>query len=439
MCPDPVAILQNLVRFDTTNPPGDEAPCMAYISQLMRDAGIEPTILARDERRPNLLARLPGRGEASPILLYGHVDVVPVSGQTWTHPPFCGEIIEGQIWGRGTLDMKGGVAMMICAFLRAWGERARPPRDVILAVLSDEEVDGEFGARFLVDRHPEYFEGVRYAIGEGGGYSAWIAGRKFYPIMVAEKQFCALRATVSGPAGHGSIPARGGTMAKLAQVLRRIDRHRLPVHITPVTQEMLRAIARALPFPAGAVFRLLLTPVLTDRILDLLGRRGELLNPLLHNTVSPTIVRGGEAINVIPGQVKLELDGRLLPGFTPHQALRELGQLLGPEVMLEVTHYNPGPPPPDMSQFGTLADILREIDPQGIPIPYLSPAVTDGRHFARLGIQTYGFLPVDLPDGLTSTIHAADERIPVTAVGPGAEAVYQVIQRLGASTEGHPG
>jgi acetylornithine deacetylase/succinyl-diaminopimelate desuccinylase-like protein len=232
----PAEILQHLIRFNTTNPPGNEVTCIRYINDLLQTAGIETTILAKDDNRPNLIARIPGNGTAPPLLLQGHVDVVTTAKQAWDHDPFAGEIMDGYVWGRGALDMKGGVAMMLAAFLRAHAEGTELPGDLIFTALSDEEDGGDYGVKFLVEQHPEQFEGVRYAIGEFGGFSMVVAGQKFYPIMVAEKQTCWLKLTVRGPAGHGSRPLRGGAMAKLAHILQTLDKNQLPVHITPVAR-----------------------------------------------------------------------------------------------------------------------------------------------------------------------------------------------------------
>lgn len=158
--------------------------------------------------------------------------MVSTAHQAWAHPPFAGEIAGGFIWGRGALDMKGGVAMMVSAFLRAHLEQADLPGDLLLLILVDEENFGDYGARFIVEQHRELFSGVRRAIGEFGGFSLNVGGRRFYPIQVAEKQACWMRATLRGPAGHGSMPVRGGAMAKLGRVLQRLDRYRLPVRIT---------------------------------------------------------------------------------------------------------------------------------------------------------------------------------------------------------------
>lgn len=168
---NPVTLLQKLVQFDTTNPPGNESECISFINRLLTLAGVETRIITKSPERPNLTARLPGQGNAAPLMLYGHVDVVTTEKQRWRHPPFEGKLADGYVWGRGTLDMKGGVAMMLAAFLRAKAENITPPGDIVLAVLSDEEAGGDFGARFLVEQHPEEFAGMCHAMGPGPGWT----------------------------------------------------------------------------------------------------------------------------------------------------------------------------------------------------------------------------------------------------------------------------
>jgi acetylornithine deacetylase/succinyl-diaminopimelate desuccinylase-like protein len=431
----PVELLRQLIRFDTTNPPGNERVCIEWIDGLLRDGGYETEMLAKDPERPNLLARLEGRGEAPSLLLQGHVDVVPVAGQDWQHPPFEGQLVDGWVWGRGALDMKGGIAMMLAAFLRAKAEGLTPPGDVLFFALSDEEAGGDYGARFLVEEHAGLFDDVRYALGEFGGFPLYVGRRRFYPIQVAEKQRCFTRAVVRGPGGHGALSMRGGTMAKLARFLRRLDRRRLPVHLTPVARRFLETMAESSPFPTGIILRGLLDPRLTDRTLALLGSKGRAFDPMLHNTVNATIVRGGEKINVIPSEVTVEMDGRLLPGYAPADMIAELRRLAGGDVEFEVISHDPGPSEPDMGLFEILSGILGEADPEGVPVPLLNPAFTDARFFSRLGIQTYGFLPMKLPAGFNfnETIHAADERIPAEALGFGADAIYKALERFGSA------
>lgn len=427
----PAELLQKLIQFDTTNPPGNESECIAFLNGLLTAAGIETRILAKSPERPNLIARLPGQGQAAPLLLYGHVDVVTTEKQQWQQPPFAGNQVDGYVWGRGALDMKGGIAMFVAAVLRAKAENMKPAGDIVLTIVSDEEAGGDFGAKFLVEEHPEAFAGIRYALGEFGGFTLSLGNRRFYPIQIAEKQICWLRVTLRGPGGHGSLPVRGGAMAKLSRLLQQLDKRRLPVHITPPVRLMFGEIGAALGGVSGLMMGQLLNPWLTDGILNLLGERGRLFAPLLHHTVSPTILQGSDKINVIPGEVAVELDGRLLPGFGPDDLVHEVRAIVGADVEIEVIRYDPGPAEPDMGLFDSLATILKEADPYGVPIPLLLSGVTDGRFFSRLGIQTYGFTPMLLPEGFnfTQTIHSADERIPVTAVEFGAHAVYQALQR----------
>jgi acetylornithine deacetylase/succinyl-diaminopimelate desuccinylase-like protein len=427
----PVELLQQLLRFDTSNPPGDERECIDWIRGLLEGIGCEVRIVAHEPQRPNLIARLPGRGTSPPLLLQGHVDVVAARGE-WQHGPFAGELADGYVWGRGALDMKGGVAMMLAAFMRAKAGGVQPPGDVILCLLADEEAGSDLGADFLVREHPQLFDGVRYSLGEFGGFTMDIAGRRFYPIMVAEKQICWTRASLRGPAGHGSMPIRGGSMGKLGRLLHRLDSRRLPVHVTPVARSMVEAIAADVPAALAVPLKGLLAPMLTDHLLDLFGERGRIFDPLLHNTVSATIVHGGEKINVVPDLVSLELDCRLLPGFAPEQIFAELRALSGVELEFEIARHDPVAAEPDLGMFDTLAATLRELDPSAKPVPMLLPGVTDGRFFSRLGIQTYGFLPMQLPAelGFMQLIHAPDERLPADAVEFGTAAIERVLARF---------
>jgi acetylornithine deacetylase/succinyl-diaminopimelate desuccinylase-like protein len=276
-----------------------------------------------------------------------------------------------------------------------------------------------------------------------------LAGRRFYPIQVAEKQTCQVRATVRGAGGHASLAARGGATAKLARLLQRLDEKRLPVHMTPVVQRMLEEIAGSLPSAAGPAARQavrstaglpgavtsLLRQFLGTQPVDLLidhgGDSARLLDPLLHNTAVPTIVRSGEKENVVPSQASVVIDGRLLPGQQPDDFLRELRDVVGPDVELEVAAFDEANWEVDYGLYPVLAGILSDLDTGATPIPMLLPAVTDGRLFGRLGIQSYGFLPLKLDPSFSfmDTIHAADERVPVEALEFGTRAMSELLTR----------
>ncbi len=435
--PTPTALLQKLIQIETINPPGNEARCIDYVDGLLQGAGIATTILGRTPERTNLIARLIGRGDAPPLLLYGHVDVVPVEGQDWSRDPFSGDLVDGYVWGRGAIDMKGADAMMLSVFLRAHAEGTDLPGDVILCLVSDEEDGGEYGARWLVENHPEQFEGVRYALGEGGGIRANLMGQAFYPIMLGEKRVVTMDLHFRGAGGHGAMRHPPGAMHALGQALRTLTTQRLPVHITPVAESMIRAMASALGEPVGAQMLALLDPAQTDAVLDQGGAALRSLDPLLHNMANPTRVSGGSADNVIPSDIKLTLDGRALPGISTETMLAEVRALIdAPDIEMTLRQDGPmAPDEPDMGLFHTLGSILTELDTGSHPVPYLVMGATDARFFNQLGIQTYGFMPMNLRDSdekLLSTMHAADERVPVSALEFGTQALWQALQRFGA-------
>jgi acetylornithine deacetylase/succinyl-diaminopimelate desuccinylase-like protein len=429
---EPVPILQQLIRLDTTNPPGNEAAAVHLVKDLVEASGIDAAVYAKDPSRPNLVARVPGTGDAPPLLLQGHVDVVPTTGQRWEHGPFSGDLVDGFVWGRGALDMKGPVVMMTHALARLAESGRRPAGDILLCVLSDEENRGDYGARFLVEEHSDLFAGVRYCIGEFGGFPFPIGGTTFYPIQVAERVGVEFRLVIRGEGGHGSLPRRGATPAKLGKMLVALDRKRMPVHLVPATRMMIEGMADHTTGMVRGALRSLLDPRRAGTVLRLLDSRLGALQPLFRNTVSVTVIHGGDKPNVIPAEIEVILDGRMLPGSTPAQMLAELRAIVGPEP--EITYRvdaEPGPDEPDLGLFDLLAAAVRAAQPDAVPVPFLMPAVTDGRWFARLGIQPYGFTPLPLPAGFDfqSVVHAADERVPAAAIERGAGIVYDLLTR----------
>jgi len=248
---------------------------------------------------------------------------------------------------------------------------------------------------------------------------------------VAEKQRCLIRATIRGEGGHPSTVVRDTAAAKLGRLLRTLEKKRLPVHVTPVLRSMVAAMASGLPAHERLALRPALVPALTDRLLDLFGKDGDSLDPLLHNMATPTVIRGGESTNVIPTEFTVDLDGRVLPGQTPQDLVRELEALVPRMAHFEIVEEEPAArAEPDLTLMPMLEEIIREKEPEGTPFPMLLPGYTDARYFSQLGIQTYGFLPMRLPKHITTAlIHAPDERIPAAAVEFGADCVYEAIRR----------
>jgi len=438
--PPPVEILQTLVGFDTTNPPGSEAACIGYIRDLLEQHGIASQLVSMpNSDRPNLIARIKGIGTAAPIMMYGHVDVVTTQNQQWQHPPFAGDLVDGYVWGRGALDMKGGVAMMLSALLRAIRESSALAGDVLFVIVSDEESGGDVGAKYLVEEHPELFKDIHCAIGEFGGFTQYIGGQRFYPIQVAEKVPCKIQATIRGKGGHSSLYIPENTMTQLALFLTRLNKNLLPIHITPFARQFISELAAQQKPPLRLVLESLLNPSLTDRVIRVASRvQPQILDlvPLLRNMVNATIVQSGNALNVIPPQATVNLDARLLPGFTPEQLLTELRAAVKMDDTVDyaIMKWEPIPTPPfDAKFYELLTSVIKQADPDGIPVPLLLNASSDGRHFAKIGIQTYGYLPMNLPPDFSfiQTIHAADERIPVEALNFGTACLFDVLQHYG--------
>lgn len=426
----PSALLQQLIRFDTTNPPGHEADCINFIDRLFSKAGFDTEQFSRSPERPNLITRLDGKGDAPPLLLYGHVDVVPADRQVWDHPPFSGERVGDYVWGRGAIDMKGGLAMMITALLEAKRQGMTPAGDIIFCALSDEEAGGDYGARFMVEEHADLFDGVKYAIGEFGGFTIYVGDQRFYLIQVAEKQMCWLRAKITGPGGHGAFPIRDGAMANLGEALRNLSRQRLPLHVTSIAEEMITAMADHAPEPHDSHLRQLISESTVEEGLAQLGSLRRLFDSILYNTVSPTVVSGGEKINVIPSEVDLALDGRILPSFTPQDLIAEIRETANVDLDMSIEREGPPSHEPQMGLFDFLQNTLEAADPQGVCIPFLTPGFTDGRYFAQLGIQTYGFLPMNLPKDYSflGSVHAANERVPAYALEFGRDVLLETLE-----------
>lgn len=411
-----LALLRALLAIDTSNPPGGERPAAELCAGRLREAGLEPVLLEAQPRRTNLVCRLRGTGERPPLMLTAHLDVVP-AGDGWEHPPFGAEEHDGHLWGRGAVDMKHHAAMCVTA-LRVLSRGQRLARDLVLVLTADEEAGCELGSTFLVNEHADLVR-AEYALGEIGGFTLHLGARRLYPIQIAQKGALRVRATARGPAGHGSLPREDTAVTGLARAIDRIGRAMLPFHPPAATRAFLEVAAATQPAARRLALRTLLDPRLGPALLRRLPDRAlaRSLHAVLANTVTPTIVRAGEKLNVIPDRAVAELDARTLPGPDGDRLLEELRAVVGPDVELEVLHRLPaveshaGTP-----LFATLAAALLRADPEGVPVPYLVPGFTDALAFARNGTTYHGFAPVGLPDPalkFAELYHAANERIPV--------------------------
>lgn len=426
-------VARRLISMPTVNPPGNEASVQRYLASLIESFGIEVEQFEKVRGRPNLVARLRGTGARAPLVLHGHVDVVGVEGQRWAHPPFDSVVVDGMLHGRGALDMKSGVAMLTNAFLRAAADGLEPAGDIVLVVAVDSETGGAAGMAYLLDEHPDIVDGARYAIGEFGGFPLHAFGRRFYRIGVALKRYAHLRLHLRGAGGHGSRPASGTVVGALGRALLRLDETPMPHHSTPVAEQVVESIARMVAPAEADVLRQLLHPTAFEDALDRLGAHRGTFEALFRDTANATVVEAGGKFNVIPSEATIEVDARLLPGRDVDAAIADIRAIVGDDdLVMEVV--DAGPPVPqdyDPGLFGELSAVLEDLDPAAACIPYLFNESPDGRLFATRGIQHYGFLPMDLPPtiDLPAHIHGTDERVPLSAIEFGAEALHRLISR----------
>ncbi len=430
--PSVVELTQHLIRFDTSNPPGQERECALWIKSLLDEHQIDSQLFAPPgmPERCSLVARLPGRGDAPPLLLQGHIDVVSVHGQRWKLNPFGGEIEDDCVWGRGAVDMKGGVAMMLHTLLRARYAEVPPPGDIILAALADEELGGRNGAGFLVQQHPHLFDGVEHAFGEIGGFTVYMRGKRFYPIMVAEKHICRIRVSFLGEGGHGSQIHRNTAMGRAARALRRMERRHPPFKIVDATRAMLEGMIEELSRTEAMALRMAMNPRTTGVALGMMGSEvGNMLEPMLRDTINPTIIEGGVQQNAVPSEVQILLDCRLLPGSNQSDIVREVLALVGENAEIQVERYEDGPGTVDMSLMPYLSNLLESADPGSKAIPFMVAGGTDAKWFHKLGIDTYGFTPMLLTDDINfmSLFHGPNERVPIDALNFGATLMYDAV------------
>jgi acetylornithine deacetylase/succinyl-diaminopimelate desuccinylase-like protein len=409
------ALASDLIRIDSTNPgdhsgPGERAAA-EYVATLLAEAGLEPKILESHEKRSSVVARIEGADSSRPaLLIHGHLDVVPADASDWRVHPFSGEITEDCVWGRGAVDMKDMDAMILAVLRQRLAEGRRPARDVVVAFLADEEAGGSWGARWLVDNHPGEFEGVTEAIGEVGGFSVTIGGKRLYLLQTAEKGMAWMRMTAQGTAGHGSMLNSDNAVTELAEAIARLGRYEWPVRETEAAFAFAKAACTAL----GVDF----DPRDPAAVLGKLGSIAKMVGATLTNTTNPTMLTAGYKVNVVPQVASAQVDGRFLPGYED-EFFSEVDALIGAGVKREQVHHDIAVETSfDGDLVAAMGQALAAEDPDGKMVPYCLSGGTDAKSFSRLGIRCFGFTPLRLPPELdfAGMFHGVDERVPVSAL-----------------------
>jgi acetylornithine deacetylase/succinyl-diaminopimelate desuccinylase-like protein len=411
-----VGLCRDLLRIPSVNDgtgrgPGERAAA-ELVAEKLAEVGLEPSVHEPSPNRTSVVARMEGEDPSRPALLvHGHLDVVPADAADWTHDPFAGEIVDDCLWGRGAVDMKDMDAMVLAVVRDRMRTGRKPPRDVVLAFLADEEAGGRHGAGALVEQQPELFEGCTEAISEVGGFSLSVDDDvRLYMIETAQKGMAWMRLTATGTAGHGSMVNDDNAVTALCEAVARLGRHEFPIHVTKTVRAFLDEVS--------AAFGVELDPDDMPATVSRLGPLARVVGATLRNTANPTMLDAGYKHNVVPGRASAMVDGRFVPGFA-EEFERELDEVLGPGIVREHLHHQPGL---ETSFDGSLVDAmcasLMAEDEGARPVPYMLSGGTDNKHFARLGIRGFGFVPLRLPPDLdfSGMFHGVDERVPLESL-----------------------
>lgn len=433
-----VSRLQTILRFDTTNPPGNELPLAVYIEGVLRAEGIETGLLSADKDRAQVIGRIPGTGARRPVILLAHMDVVGVERQSWTHDPFAGEIHDGYVYGRGAIDDKGMLAVNLMTMvllqrqLRETGKRLS--RDVVFVATCDEETGGELGMGWIVKHHPEILD-AEFAINEGGRTRIIDGGRSYLAVQAAEKVSHVVTVTAQGTAGHAAIPLPDNAIFRLAVALEQLSRHAEPVLLTEITRQFFSRLAEI--WPDHEEKNAMLDLVTGDERQSQSGARilsrRPVFNAVLRNGISPSMIQGGKRFNVIPESARAVLNVRTLPGESIDKVVDRLRAVVThSSVTIEITERGEESPwsDPGSEMFAAICAAAHELDPKMPVVPYLSTGVTDSARLRRRGVQAYGILPFPMTQADEERMHGNDERVSLTALDFGTRLVFGAISRI---------
>ena len=424
---DVVRICRDLIRIDTSNYGGNESrgerEAAEYCAALMRDAGMEPTVYESSPGRASVVGRVAGWDTQAPaLILHGHLDVVPADASEWTVDPFSAELRDGMIWGRGAVDMKGMDAMILAVLGHLHRTGQQPRRDLIVAFFADEEAGGVYGARWMVDHHPEVFAGATEAISEVGGFSTDIRGQRAYLLQTAEKGLAWLNLTATGAPGHGSSVHPDNAVTRLSGATERIGNHAWPLDYTKTTRALLEQVAE--------ICRVDFDEADPTPQLEALGTASRFVGSTLRNSTNPTGLTAGYKHNVIPGKAQATVDVRFLPG-QEEEVMTTLRELAGEGVDFSHEHRDISLEVPFSGDLVDLmVDSLQAEDPGAPVLPFMMSGGTDNKSLSRLGIAGYGFAPLRLPADLdfTGLFHGIDERVPVEALDFGCRVLHRMLE-----------
>jgi acetylornithine deacetylase/succinyl-diaminopimelate desuccinylase-like protein len=421
-------LLQELIRVDTTNPPGNETAAAELLRGYLEASGVSCELYAKVPERANLVARIPGRGDGPKLLFLSHTDVVLADASEWSADPFGGELRDGEVWGRGALDMKGQVAASAVAIASLAREGFEPAGDLIFAATADEEVGAGFGAQWLCEAEPDAVR-CDYLINEGSGDRLMLGGKPFYICSVAEKMSAPFLLRVRGRSGHASMPAiADNALVKAAALITKLAGYEPELELTPEVVALLETVTGEKPATPGQAL---------EQALGIGPAFGELVTPLLSMTLSPTMVTASRKRNVIPAVCDVTVDSRLLPGTTPAEQHEIVRKVLGEgDYELEVMEAHGGTRSPiETPLWDAVSSWVREVEPAASAAPVCVAGFTDSHWFREaFGTVAYGFFPARVMDAELAArlMHSADERVPVEDLELGVDFLRHAARSLGS-------
>ncbi|HVA79446.1 MAG TPA: M20/M25/M40 family metallo-hydrolase [Candidatus Binataceae bacterium] len=417
------------LRFDTSNPPDNTAPAIAYLKSILDREGIDNQVFQSVPGAATLIARLPGPAGVKPLLLMSHADVVPAVAADWSHPPFSADLDDGYVWARGAIDNKAHGIMALATLLELHRGHVALRRGVEMMINPDEEAGGQDGAEWMVRNHWDAFDPA-FAVNEGGaaGNDPFGGGIPIFNVAVAEKRVMWLRLTARGQAGHASIPTADNPTLILIQALARLLRHQPGIRVIPLMSKAFDVIAPHEKFPAAFELAHLGWPFVLGYAL-----RGPLrldfIQALLRDTIAPTMLSGSLKVNVIPSSAEAGLDCRLLPGTDPEAFMARMRKLLADDRITIDTFQSPDSAPPSATT-GEMWDAIERVVATDFPgtyvVPWMTSGGTDSRFLREKGVPAYGFIPIVLPPSEARRFHGVDERLSVENLNRGIKATYDL-------------
>ena len=428
--------LRRMVRFDTTNPPGQELILARDLANEVEANGIAAEVYESAAERGNLVVRLKGDGSRRPLLLLSHLDVVPAEPDQWRFQPFGGELADGYVWGRGAIDSKltGAVIMQVLLMVKREGIKLK--RDLVLVAAADEELGATYGVDWLAKNHPDVFD-AEYGINEAGGFTVMIDGRPLYLVQVAEKGSAPVDLVAKGKPGHSSVPHDQNAIVRLGRALAWLGEAKLPHHPPDSVQAFFESAADAQADDRIAELLLaVLDPNQSDealRELPIEERDRLMFDAMLRNTCAPTLLNAGVKRNVIPSEARVGLSGRPLPGATESSFLSEMREAVGDSVEIDLESYHEGVQFDHQSDlFGVLVDATRLFESEAIVVPYMQTGGTDARFLKDLDIKIYGYVPMrhEPGPGFFELCHGHDERVSAANVRFAVQILFEAVCRM---------